>query len=124
MWPGVLTLSTPFFETMLEYAVPLDHRALSALKHSALALDVYSWLAHRLYRIDRRRPAMLSWGNLRQQFGQEYGDAKNFKKAFRIALRQAHAVYPDAALEEVAGGLRLQYSPPPIRQARVALTIS
>ena len=37
-------LSTPFFETMLEYAVPLDHRALSALKHSALALDVYSSL--------------------------------------------------------------------------------
>ena len=124
MWPGVLTLSAPFFETMLEYAVPLDHRALSALKHSALALDVYSWLAHRLYRIDRRKPAMLSWGNLRQQFGQEYGDAKNFKKAFRNALRQAQAVYPNAAIEEVAGGLRLQYSPPPIRQAHVALASS
>lgn len=104
--------------------MPLDHRALSALKHSALALDVYSWLAHRLYRIDRRKTAMLSWGNLRQQFGQEYGDAKNFKKAFRIALRQAQAVYPDAAIEEIVGGLRLRSSPPPIRQARIALASS
>ena len=92
--PGVLTLSAPFFKTMLEYAVPLDHRALSALKHSALALDAYSWLAHRLYRIDRRKPAMLSWGNLRQQFGQEYGDAKNFKKAFRIAFRRPKPYTP------------------------------
>src|SRR5437660_596931 len=53
LWPGTLTLSGRFFETLLEHAVPLDKRALSALQHSALALDAYTWLAHRLCRINR-----------------------------------------------------------------------
>jgi hypothetical protein len=52
-WPGVLELSHEFYETLNAHAVPLDNRALSALKHSALAIDVYSWLAQRLCRIDK-----------------------------------------------------------------------
>jgi len=48
LWPGSLELTQDFYNTLLDHAVPLDYRALSALKHSALALDVYTWLAHRL----------------------------------------------------------------------------
>ena len=40
-WSGYLELSNEFYETLRHHAVPLDYRALSALKHSALALDVY-----------------------------------------------------------------------------------
>ena len=32
LWPGVLELSTEFYETLARHAVPLDYRALSALK--------------------------------------------------------------------------------------------
>jgi hypothetical protein len=51
MWPGVLELSQEFYETLANHAVPLDGRALAALQHSSLALDIYTWLAHRLCRV-------------------------------------------------------------------------
>ncbi|WP_204377129.1 replication protein RepA [Aquitalea pelogenes] len=54
LWPGVMLLSENYFTELVENAVPLDNRALHALKGSALALDVYTWLAHRLHRIEGR----------------------------------------------------------------------
>lgn len=119
MWPGVLELSQEFFDTLVNHAVPLDHRALGALKHSALALDVYSWLAHRLYRVKRANGEKLSWGNLKEQFGQEYNDPKNFKKEMRQALRQVLAVYPDAKVEPTVGGIILKPSMPPIPKTQI-----
>lgn len=114
LWPGFLELSVEFFETLQHHAVPLDYRALSALKHSALALDIYTWLAHRLCRVTNAKGTMLSWQNLRDQFGQEYTNSKDFKKEFRAVLRQVWLVYPTARIEEVIGGIRLKPSPPPI----------
>ena len=96
--------------------------ALAALKHSALALDVYSWLAHRLYRINKSEGVKVSWANLREQFGQEYRCAKDFKKEFRQVLRQVLAVYPTARIEDAPGGILLRESPPPIEQATTSLT--
>ena len=96
--------------------MPLDNRALHALKGSALALDVYTWLAIRLHRIESR-PVILYWMNLRDQFGQEYQGKnadKDFKKKFLHALRAALAVYPQAKVKQVTGGLMLMASPPPI----------
>lgn len=54
LWPGLMVLSDHFYSSLIESAVPLDKRALHALKGSALALDVYAWLAHRLHRIEGR----------------------------------------------------------------------
>ena len=96
LWPGALELSQDFYDTLLQHAVPLDYRALAALKHSALALDVYTWLAHRLCRVNKPGGVMLSWENLRDQFGQEYNTSKDFKKEFRNVLRQVCVVYPNA----------------------------
>lgn len=121
LWPGVLELSSDFYETLAQHAVPLDYRALSALKHSALGLDVYTWLAHRLCRIRQANGVMLSWENLRDQFGQEYASSKDFKREFRDILRQVWLVYPDARIEEVAGGIRLFESPPPISKTQISL---
>jgi hypothetical protein len=118
LWPGVLRLSDRFHESLMASAVPLDPRALSALSHSALALDAYAWLAQRLHRIEGSA-ARLSWANLAEQFGSEYRDRKNFKRKFRVALREALAVYPGAAVDLVPGGLVLKASPPPIRKALV-----
>lgn len=123
MWPGVLELSSEFFDTLVSHAVPLDYRALAALKHSALALDIYTWLAHRLCRVDRPTGVKVSWENLREQFGQEYGDPKDFKKEFRHSLRQVCTVYPDAKLDEVPGGLTLYSSPAPLSKTQVAFSL-
>ena len=99
--------------------MPLDHRALSALKHSALALDIYSWLAHRLRRVNKQGGVKVRWENLRDQFGQEYHHSKDFKKEFRSVLRQVWLVYPTARIEEVIGGILLKPSPPPIPKSGV-----
>lgn len=114
LWPGVLELSEDFYDTLSEHAVPLDYRALGALKHSSLALDIYTWLAHRLCRVRHAGGVRLSWENLREQFGQEYGHSKDFKKEFRHALRQVLVVYPDARLGEAIGGIVLYPSRPPL----------
>lgn len=120
LWPGIMELSADFYETLADHAVPLDYRALAALKHSALALDIYTWLAHRLCRIATVGGTMLSWQNLRDQFGQEYANPKDFKKEFREVLRQVLVVYPTAHIEYVDGGIRLYSSPPPIQKTTVS----
>jgi len=123
LWPGVLKLSERFYETLVEHAVPLDPRALGALKHSALALDVYCWLAHRLCRIRDSKGLFLSWGNLINQFGQEYNDPMNFKNEFRKVLRQVRPAYPDAKLDVVRGGIRFYASSPPILKTQVVIEL-
>ena len=116
LWPGLIVLSAHFYSSLLDGAVPLDMRALHALKGSALALDVYAWLAYRLHRIEGRG-ITLHWTSLREQFAQEYTgkDAdRNFKGAFLPQLRKVLAVYPQAKAKPVRGGLLLMGSPPPI----------
>lgn len=121
MWPGVLDLSQPFFETLMAHAVPLDPRAIYGLKKSALALDVYSWLAHRLCRVRKAGGVKLSWANLRGQFGQEYVTSKDFKKEFRAALLKVRSVYSSARIDEEPGGIRLYASPAPVVKSQVVV---
>lgn len=118
LWPGLMVLSEGYFKELLTNGVPLDNRALFALKGSALSLDIYTWLAHRLHRIDGKH-VVLHWKSLRDQFGQEYQGKepdKDFKKDFLYALKAALAVYPQAEVKQVTGGLLLLPSPPPVRQ--------
>jgi hypothetical protein len=121
IWPGVLELSEDFYSTLTEHAVPLDHRALAAIKHSALALDIYTWFAHRLCRIGKPEGIHISWANLKSQFGQEYGNPKDFKREFRQALIQVRSVYPDARLDSFPGGLVLLPSKPPVPKTQVLM---
>ena len=123
LWPGSITLSGEFYDTLREHAVPLDPRAIGALQNSALALDAYTWLAHRLCRVRQARGLTLYWKNLKDQFGQEYRSDKDFKREFANALRKAYAVYPDARMEIVRGGLRLFPSPPPIKRRQVVVAL-
>jgi hypothetical protein len=123
LWPGSITLSSDFYETLREHAVPLDPRAIGALQNSALALDTYTWLAHRLCRVKQNKGVTLYWKNLKDQFGQEYRCDKDFKREFSGALRKAQAVYPDAKMEFVRGGLRLFPSPPPVKRRQVVVAL-
>lgn len=113
LWPGELTLSKDYFESLLAHAVPLDPRALGALSHSALALDVYAFLARRLHELDKS--VRIPFVSLKEQFGQEYKDLKPFKNEFLASIRQVLAVYPEANVEQVTGGIVLAPSHPPIK---------
>jgi len=117
LWPTAIELTPEFFTAIRETAVPLAPAALAQLSHSALALDIYTWLAHRLWRV-RKGGSRISWAALKEQFGTEYRDRKEFKRQFRIRLREALAAYPEAKVEDVDGGIMLRSSPPPIPRTR------
>ena len=116
-WPGRLRLSQEYFESLRDHAVPLDPRALRALSHSALALDIYSWVSRRLHTL--QKPVKVTFLHLKEQFGQEYtgkeGD-HNFKAKFLKTMKQVIAVYPDANVVQVTGGLILNPSKSPVRK--------
>lgn len=114
MWPGVMTLSQEFYDALRDHAVPLDPHAITKLHDSSMQLDIYAWLAHRLCRVRQPAGNLVYWANLREQFGQEYADPRNFRRKFLAALEEVVKYYPDARIELVRGGLLLKPSKPPV----------
>jgi hypothetical protein len=124
LWPDSLVVSDEFMNTLLEHAVPLDPQAIHGLQGTALGLDVYTWLAHRLCRVRKDGGLPLYWFQLRGQFGHEYKSDKDFKKEFLKALTAAKSFYPDARIEQVKGGIRLYPSPPPVKKTQVVVKLA
>jgi hypothetical protein len=114
LWPSVIRLSDDYFRSLQDHAVPVHEEDLAALAHSALALDLYCWLAQRLHRIDPLRPVFIQWPAIKAQFGADYGHMNDFKKKFRMALRQVLTRYQRARIDVESGGLRLHTSHPPV----------
>lgn len=120
-WPGELTLSQSYFADLQRSAVPLDRRAVDALSHSSLALDLYLWLAHRLHRVGPRGQ-LISWYQICAQFGAEYKGLRplnDLQKKFRQALRDVLLVYPKAKVEVGSQGLFLKRSSPPVNKLSI-----
>lgn len=114
LWPSTVTLSPGYFESLKRHAVPLDHRAIAALSASAMALDVYVWLAQRLHRIPERSPQMLAWQVLKDQFGIGFTRMVDFRRAFLRVLTQVQAAYPYAKWETDGRGVTFHHSRPPV----------
>lgn len=120
IWGAELQLSDEFFRDLIKHAVPLSGNAIRALSGSALALDAYALLSYRLHALER--PTPLTWEQLREQIGQEYTNAKDFKKELLPAMQAALAVYPSAKVEQIRGGLTLHPSPPPIARQSIGVS--
>jgi hypothetical protein len=138
LWPSVIDLSQDYFQSLMAFAVPLNETHIAALSHSALALDIYAWLAQRLHRIPVGKPARVSWAALHGQFGQGYNPARidKFRQVFRVALKEVLILYKAARIddddprpprlysqggryvwrEKPAKGLTLYNSPPPVQK--------
>ena len=114
LWPGELRLSMEFYESLIEHGLPIDMQAYYALSHSALAMDIYTFLAHRLHRISN--PVVISWHTLRDAMGPEYVEVRNFRQKFLAALEKVMRVYPEAQgrIEVLSGRVRLHHTAPPI----------
>ena len=122
LWPSTLKLSLDYFESLTRFAVPLDERAIAALAHSALALDIYCWLAQRLHRIPEGKPQLVPWTSLYDQFGQSYARLRKFREFFTFMLPQIKAAYPDARFETDGQGMLLWQSAPPVRKRMVVVS--
>ena len=114
LWPSTVQLSLDYWESLKTHAVPLDETAVAALSHSALGLDVYAWLAQRLHRVPEGATALLVWPVVYGQFGLGYTRLEDFRKAFKVALKQVVAVYPRARIDLDRRGMTLRNSPPPV----------
>jgi hypothetical protein len=122
LWPSTLRLSQDYYDSLARFAVPLDERAIAALAHSALALDIYCWLAQRLHRIPEGKPQSLSWAALYEQFGQGYAEVRFFRRDFLKLLGQVSTVYPAAQLSADRRNLVLEQSPPPVARRLIAVS--
>lgn len=114
LWPSRVELSAEYFASLTRHAVPLDMRAVAALAHSAMALDVLAWLSQRLHRVPPNKPAFVPWAALSWQFGAGFQRIRDFRRKFEIAMKQVLAVYPEARVEADHRGLVLRNSPPPV----------
>jgi hypothetical protein len=121
LWPSSIEFSIKYFESLQQHAVPLNEADLAALAHSAMALDIYSWLAQRLHRINPNSSTFIQWPALKLQFGHGYGRMDNFKGPFRTALRQVYSRYKAARFEIDRYGMRLFNSLPPVAKRLVML---
>lgn len=119
LWPGVMVFSDDHFNGLTSNAaVPLDQRHVLWLSKNggALAIDIYWWLAQRLKHVQELRGLPIGWEALKEQFGQDYKDVRDFRKEFKRAMAQVLKVYRDARVEPMAHGVRLFNSRPPIAE--------
>ena len=121
LWSSEVKLNHEYFESLLAHAVPLDERAVAALGHSAMGLDIYTWLAQRLHRVRRDRQEFVPWTALLEQFGGGYNRVRDFRAFFKKQLAAVHTQYPDAQFDADQKGLWLRNSPPPV--TRIGVTI-
>jgi len=123
LFPQKIELGGQYFSSLQEHAIPLDERAVAALAHSAMALDVYCWLAQRLHRVDPRRGQFVAWAALHQQFGQGYKRIRAFRYDFLNILAMVKAQYPTARFGTDEGGMMLGNSPPPVQRRTILVSI-
>lgn len=107
LWESTLKLGEQFFDDITRSPVPIDLRALKALRRSPMALDIYCWLTYRLSYL--RKPTVIPWAALQIQLGAEYGRERDFKAAFVSALRKVLCIY-GANVEEHGNGLLIKPS--------------
>lgn len=120
VWSSKLRLTNSFFQECVTNPVPIDLRAYKALRGSAMAMDVYTWLTYRLsYTTKASRP--IRWESLQMQFGSsspadEQG-IRDFRKAFLKALKVVCEVYPEAKIKADTDGVTLLPSRPHVLPA-------
>jgi hypothetical protein len=104
-----VTLSQRFFEQLVEAPVPLDLRAIKALKRSPLSLDLYAWATRRVSYL--KRPLRISWASFQLSFGAGYAETAQGRSRFRgnaiEALRRVKVVYPQLKIEIQRDGVLL-----------------
>jgi hypothetical protein len=115
LWESWIELGEKFFLALIASPVPVDMRALRALKRSPLALDLYAWVSYRAFTVTKKGKAQfIPWAGLMTQLGADYSARQDFRKKATGALRKVQAVYPGLVLTYERGGLTLHPSRPAI----------
>jgi hypothetical protein len=116
LFESEIVLTEKFYTEITTHSIPLDMRAVTALRQSPLELDIYQWLAYRMYSLKGR--ATPTWQQLYDQFGASYKEVRFFKRDFLKALHMVKAVYEGVKIDYGDNGLILLPSPTPVPQKR------
>jgi Plasmid encoded RepA protein len=107
LWQSTVLLSERFFTELVENPVPIDLRALSALREAPMAIDLYCWLTYRNFSL--RAPVTVPWGALYKQFGSDAAEEWKFRETLKKNLAKVLMVY-NAKVEPTKAGLYLEPS--------------
>lgn len=119
-WEGMVTIGDEVFQCLMDGNMPLRTEAIVALQNSPMALDIYSWLSFRLWRIKESPLKPIAWATLQNQFGPGYSRTRDFKRAFKETLATVLKVYPEAKVRFNANDeLVLHRSKPPVPQREI-----
>lgn len=108
LFESEVILGENFFNAIIANPVPIDLRAVIALKRSlkqsSFAIDIYTWATYRVFRLqrDEQKEVRIPLTSLKEQFGSEYKRLDHFKAAFVEGLGKVKEVWPafDYALEK------------------------
>ena len=104
-----IELGEKFYDAIISAPVPVDMRALRALKRSPLALDLYAWSTYKTFVVTQKGKAQeVPWAALEKQLGTNYGDLSNFRKKSKAALKKIQSIYPGLKLEFIDGGVKIK----------------
>jgi hypothetical protein len=111
LWESWIELGEKFYEAVTLSSVPVDLRALRALKRSPLALDLYAWLTYTAFVATKtRKSRVVPWEGLHAQMGAEYAALRMFRVNVRLALKKIQLVYPELKLDLTADGMTIHPS--------------
>jgi hypothetical protein len=108
LWKSSVTLSEAFFNEIIDRPVPIDMRAIKALKQSPLALDIYATMTYRMSYL--KAPTVIPWSALAFQLGSDYSRLRAFKEAFIGELKKVVLVYSGVQVEVLDAGLKIKPS--------------
>ena len=112
LFTSYVRLGERFFDEVTQNPIPVDLRALRALKKSPMALDIYCWLTYRMSYLSK--PTVIPWEALQVQFGSDYKLTRQFKAAFVKHTKSVLLIYPGVKVDALSHGLELRPGRPHI----------
>ena len=115
-WNAEILLDERFYADIQNHAIPIDLRAINALSHYPLAIDIYCWATYRNAFL--KRPTVVRWEQLQNQFGNEISKLNNFKSKFLKAIATVQILYPALKWSIADNGLLIQPSKPHVSKSK------
>lgn len=115
LFESYVELSEDFYTAITAAPVPVDYRALRALKRSPLALDLYAWGTYTAFAATKARKArVVPWDALHAQMGGEYTRLRAFRAKVIAELLKVQSVFPELKVEVTPTDLIVYPSAPAI----------
>ena len=115
-WVPEVQLSERYFKEIDDRSMPIDLKVLAAIRHSAMSIDIYLWLTHKMYSLESM--TRVKWSDLQFQFGTQFERKRSFRAYFTAQLAIVQAVYPGLKVEATADFLILRPSPTSVTISR------